>query len=761
MWSLERAKPRRRRASGLGWICSCIPFLDLFDERCCCCCCCCAMGSTIEGYLYTFGASKAAHLFCIPTFCVLSGRHFAQLRHKGDLVPLRSGILDANHRIEDTGRQLINGKILYTIRLYSLCDYSKEVLLGASSSEETAEWRKAFLSALEQPLPSTLQPQSHVKGATFPIANEALNAGERSLYSYQRSSSQLHQLMPKSYTTLTSIGTGHSMNEDFWKDGKIETPNAALALVGSIPKWRLVRSENGLRYFEEIYDKASSNKLPVMKAVGVVKAQAYQIFDLIMSYGSERCLWDHTFLSAKVIQVVDGHSDTVHVTLRQDSVWLRPRDLYISRYWKREDNGEYAVFYRSESSYPAQAGHVRAKIQSGGYIITPLQTSASGKPRSLVEKVLEMDVAGWSSWVGIGFSRYPMQLRDSLLSVVAGIREYFSAQQVDSTVTIVRRHLVEIADNTLPTSLNMVESIPDTPFLRTDDVEDFYDARTEQLSDSASEGHLDLLAVSVEDSTFYEDHIADHAVGSVLSTQHLLKQGFYKFSGTLPWGPLLNGQNCCSQPDTSSFMIRGKNFCLDGSLIPGAEPICQLLGVDWLKSKERIDCAAQRCHSILQNLQPNPNLFLFVVNLQVVYTVNYSLVFYFATTEEISEGSLLHQLIHGDDSFRNKRLTLIPSVPEGSWIVKQAVGSRPVALGQILESHYHIGHNYFEVDVNMGSSGVVRGVMSMVFGYVTALVVDMAFLIRAETEDELPECLLGAVRCSRLKIGAATDGFSE
>ncbi|KAJ7298803.1 hypothetical protein O6H91_Y405200 [Diphasiastrum complanatum] len=61
----------------------------------------------------------------------------------------------------------------------------------------------------------------------------------------------------------------------------------------------------------------------------------------------------------------------------------------------------------------------------------------------------------------------------------------------------------------------------------------------------------------------------------------------------------------------------------------------------------------------------------------------------------------------------------------------------------------------------MGSSGVVRGVMSMVFGYVTALVVDMAFLIRAETEDELPECLLGAVRCSRLKIGAATDGFSE
>jgi hypothetical protein len=48
----------------------------------------------------------------------------------------------------------------------------------------------------------------------------------------------------------------------------------------------------------------------------------------------------------------------------------------------------------------------------------------------------------------------------------------------------------------------------------------------------------------------------------------------------------------------------------------------------------------------------------------VPYALNYSLVFYFATEEEITEGSLLHRFISGDDTFRNSRLSLIPAIPE-------------------------------------------------------------------------------------------------
>lgn len=35
-----------------------------------------------------------------------------------------------------------------------------------------------------------------------------------------------------------------------------------------------------------------------------------------------------------------------------------------------------------------------------------------------------------------------------------------------------------------------------------------------------------------------------------------------------------------------------------------------------------------------------------------------------------------------------------------------------------------------QIDLNLGSSGVVRGVLSLVFGYISALVVDLAFFVR-------------------------------
>lgn len=50
--------------------------------------------------------------------------------------------------------------------------------------------------------------------------------------------------------------------------------------------------------------------------------------------------------------------------------------------------------------------------------------------------------------------------------------------------------------------------------------------------------------------------------------------------------------------------------------------------------------------------------------LQIPYAQHYSLVFYFVTEEDITEGSLLHRFISGDDTFRNSRLSLIPAIPE-------------------------------------------------------------------------------------------------
>ncbi|KAF7152134.1 hypothetical protein RHSIM_Rhsim01G0049300 [Rhododendron simsii] len=60
--------------------------------------------------------------------------------------------------------------------------------------------------------------------------------------------------------------------------------------------------------------------------------------------------------------------------------------------------------------------------------------------------------------------------------------------------------------------------------------------------------------------------------------------------------------------------------------------------------------------------------------------------------------------------------------------------------------------NYY---MDIGSSSVPRGVISLVLGYVTSLVVDLAILIEAKEEAELPEYILGTVRLNRVKLDSA------
>ncbi|PON94693.1 Rho GTPase activating protein [Trema orientale] len=123
--------------------------------------------------------------------------------------------------------------------------------------------------------------------------------------------------------------------------------------------------------------------------------------------------------------------------------------------------------------------------------------------------------------------------------------------------------------------------------------------------------------------------------------------------------------------------------------------------------------------------------------------------------QELVPGSLLQRFVDGDDDFRNSRLKLIPSVPKGSWIVRQSVGSTPCLLGKAVDCNYIRGAKYLEIDVDIGSSTVANGVLGLVVGVITTLVVDMAFLVQANTTDELPERLIGAVRASHIELKSA------
>lgn len=117
----------------------------------------------------------------------------------------------------------------------------------------------------------------------------------------------------------------------------------------------------------------------------------------------------------------------------------------------------------------------------------------------------------------------------------------------------------------------------------------------------------------------------------------------------------------------------------------------------------------------------------------------------------------LNRFVAGSDADRTNYFKLIPKVVQGSWVIKQAVGSTPVILGRKLTTTYHKGElddgrRFMEIDVDIGSSSAASSVVGLVQPATKSLVVDLAVLLEGTKQDELPEGLLGTVRMSNLDL---------
>ncbi|KAH9649103.1 hypothetical protein KPL70_025858 [Citrus sinensis] len=73
-----------------------------------------------------------------------------------------------------------------------------------------------------------------------------------------------------------------------------------------------------------------------------------------------------------------------------------------------------------------------------------------------------------------------------------------------------------------------------------------------------------------------------------------------------------------------------------------------------------------------------------------------------------------------------------------------------------VDCKYILDPKYLEIDVDIGYSTVASGVLGLaVIGVITTLIVDMAFLVQANTTDELPERLIGVIRVSHIELKSA------
>jgi hypothetical protein len=120
--------------------------------------------------------------------------------------------------------------------------------------------------------------------------------------------------------------------------------------------------------------------------------------------------------------------------------------------------------------------------------------------------------------------------------------------------------------------------------------------------------------------------------------------------------------------------------------------------------------------------------------------------------------SLLRKYITSDDEFRNNRLKIIVAAGEGSnWFVKKAIGNKPAILGNKITTTYcySVAHNYFEQDVDIGSSKVGSGIFKVVKGYAKSITVDMSFVLEGQNDAELPEVLIGGIRMHEIDVEGA------
>ncbi|KAL5159048.1 Protein ENHANCED DISEASE RESISTANCE 2 [Glycine soja] len=524
-------------------------------------------------------------------------------------------------------------------------------------------------------------------------------------------------------------------------------------------QWKCARTMSGIRIFEDVCSH-KNGKGVLVKSVGVIDATADSVFEVFLNTERQkRYEWDMLMGDLELVETYDGHYDVIYGTYDPKYLtrWHSKRDFVFSRQWFRAQDGTYTIlqFPSIHKKKPPRSGYRRTKINPSTWEIRNLNTPmGSNRPRCLVTHTLEIHSQSWYRWKNNQqCTKFEKSIPYALLCQVAGLKEYIVANPA----------LLQQYATTIHSQISNA-SMPNPEFVDAEIQDEFYDAiSAESLSsdeESEEDKELDqghkvklknvswaMTTLALKRTTGLSKELDPDASSITIDVSG-------KF-GSLCKGVDENDTNCWTSPSGEGFMIRGKNYLKDNSKVIGGDPLLKLIAVDWLKVDKSIDRIALHHRSLVQS-EAGKNLpFVFVLNLQVPAKPNYSLVLYYASDRPVNKDSLLAKFLDGNDMFRDSRFKLIPSIVEGYWMVKRAVGTKACLLGKAVTCKYFKQDNFFEIDVDIGSSSVARSVIGLVLGYVTSLVVDLAILIEAKEEGELPEYLLGTVRLNRLKLESA------
>lgn len=723
-------------------------------------------GGTFEyfGSVYHLGSNKIGHEYCHLRFLFIRGKYVEMYKrdpHENpDIKPIRRGVIGPTMMVEELGRRKVNHMDVYVIRFSNRLDERRKGEIACATAGEAMKWVEAFDEAKQQ-AEYALSKGESTRTKLSMEANIDLEGHRPRVRRYAYGLKKLIRIGQGPETLLRQSSTlvNDVRGDSFYGGG--DNGDAIEA-----HEWKCVRTINGVRIFEDVANfKAGRGFL--VKAVAVVEASADAVFEVISKLDKhQRYEWDTVTGDSELIDSYEGHYDVIYCVNdpKYLSRWQSKRDFIFSRQWVRGQDGTYTIlqFPAVHKKRPPKSGYRRTDITPSTWEIRNLKKRSDAEPPScLVTHMLEIHSKRWCKWKRTSYSKFEKTIPYALLLQVAGLKEYIGANpafKYEASSSVVQSKLSDI-----PSGEYVDEEIEEQFYDATDSSsdEEESDEDDDDQDQDKKEIKVKLKNVSWAIASLSLKQPKAPGASNVLDTSvDPVNIDPSQIQGSLRKGDGDKDSNCWNSPSGMGFMIRGKTYLKDNAKVMGGQPLLTLVSVDWLKVDKAVDNIALHPKCLVQS-EPGKKLpFILVVNLQVPAKPNYCLVMYYAADRPVSESSSLGKFVNGSDSYRDSRFKLIPSIVQGYWMVKRAVGTKACLLGKAVTCKYLRKDNFLEIDVDIGSSAVARSVIGLVLGYVTSLIVDLAILIEGKEETELPEYILGTVRLNRIELDSAIS-FEE
>lgn len=196
------------------------------------------------------------------------------------------------------------------------------------------------------------------------------------------------------------------------------------------------------------------------------------------------------------------------------------------------------------------------------------------------------------------------------------------------------------------------------------------------------------------------------------------------------------------------WRVRGPTYDEDRVKIPCPQGQFLILALDWHYSpKQPVEhvCSQPGMFVDKYHRGRGDRPLLLVFNFMIPGQGN--LFIYMARNPELEGDTVFEEqlecfLNHEDDNYRNERLKIIPGLLKGPYLAKKMVGNTPALLAKKIATKYHRGDNYFEIQIDIGSSKMGSSIFQTVKGYASNVAVHLAFVIESKERKYMPERLL-------------------